>query len=57
MHRAISNGTMQGIYGIKHGTMQEFWPWYFQMVLLQNSTMQGPLYDFENFNKNLVTLL
>ena len=38
LNRAILNGTMQGIYSIQNGTMQEFWPickWYYcETVLL-----------------------
>ena len=42
VYRAILNGTMQGIYSIKKWYNARILA-YLQMVLLQNSTMQGPL--------------
>ena len=40
VYRAILNGTMQGIYSIKKWYNARILA-YLQMVLLQNSTMQG----------------
>ena len=45
VYRAILNCTMQGIYSIKKWYNARILA-YLQMVLVQNSTMQGPPCNF-----------